>query len=335
VAVRARSERSLALVLDRLLVDAGAGRGRLVAYDAHGREVARVERGPLDEARAHSALETAARLQEPSWESGALTLPLVLAERPLASVFLDGAANHDPAVVGEAAARAAVASGNVLHQASVQARSELLAELAHEIRNPLAGILSFSDLLPEEASELPHKYIHLMGHIQEDAQKLKRLVESVLTMVGKDATQRLAVAPLDIGQLIETLAQRFRPWAARRGVTLDAAVNGSVLADREALALTVANLVANALAATPTGGTVAVRARPGPDREPRWGSAGRAVWIEVVDTGPGLAATSVESARAGGLHIARDLVVALGGALWAEEISGGARLVLRLPASPR
>ena len=322
----------MALVLDRLLVDSDAARGRLVGFDALGHEVARVERGPLDEARTTAALEQAARLEQPRVEDGGLTLALHLFNRPLAIAFLDGPSGSDPAVIAEAAARAAVGAGNSLHLADTQARTELLAELAHEIRNPLAGILSFSDLLPEEASELPAKYIHLMGHIQEDAQKLKKLVEGVLGMVQG---ARLAVAPALLGQIVEGLAQRFRPWAARRGVTLEATATGAVLVDPEALALALANLVANAIAATPTGGQVAVRSRPGPDREPRWGAPGRAVWIEVVDTGPGLASGIVETARAGGLQIAREIVGSLGGALWAEEAHAGARLVMRLPASPR
>jgi signal transduction histidine kinase len=170
-----------------------------------------------------------------------------------------------------------------------------------------------------------------MAHIQEDAQRLKRLVEAVLAMVQP---RPLSPGQVVVADAIEVLAARFRPWAARRGVLFEADGTGSVLADREALALVLGNLIANALAATPPGGKVTVRSRLGPDRESRWGAPGRAVWIDVTDTGPGVTAAAVEGARTGGLHIARDLVGALGGALWAEEAQTGARLVLRLPASP-
>lgn len=334
-AARSQTERTLALVLDRLLVDSGAALGRLVAFDATGREAARIERGPLDEARVNAALENAAQLKAPRTGENALTLPLRLAERVIAIAFLEGVSDLEPAVVAEASVRAAVGAGNALVLAGTQARTFLIAELAHEIRNPLAGILAFSDLLPEEASELPPKYIHLMTHIQSDAQRLKRLIESVLSMVAvKDGVDRLACTALDIRPLVDGIVERFAPWAQRRGVALEATGDGSVLGDREAIALAVANLVANALTATPSGGTVAVKARPGPDREPRWGAPGRAVWLEVVDTGPGLNAATIESARGGGLHIARDLVAALGGALWSEDGQGGASIVLRLPASP-
>jgi signal transduction histidine kinase len=332
---RSHTERTLALVLDRLLVDAGAALGRLVAFDATGKEAARVERGPLDEARVHAALENAAQLKGPHRDGNALTLPIKLADRALAIAFLDGLESIDPAVVAEATLRAAIGTGNALVLASSQARTYLIAELAHEIRNPLAGILAFSDLLPEEASELPQKYLHLMSHIQGDAQRLKRLIEGVLSMVGPiDGADRLAFTPFDMAPILDGLAERFAPWAQRRGIAFSAAAGGVVLGDREAIALAVANLVANALTATPSGGTVAVKARPGPDREPRWGAPGRALWLDVTDTGPGLSAGTIESARGGGLHIARDLVTALGGALWAEDMQSGARLVLRLPASP-
>ena len=330
-AVKSHGERAFALVLERLLVETGAPRGRLVGFDGAGREVAVVDRGLLDEKRAAEAIERAASLAAPLASGDTLAIPLRLVGRPLGAVVLEGASGLDPAFVAEASARAAVGVGNGLHHAEAQARTEFLAQLAHEIRNPLAGILSFSDLLPDEASELTPKYIHLMTNIQEDAQKLKRLVEGMLSTVQ---TAPLALAPVELGELCAALAQRFRPWAARRGVTLKTAAEGAVLADREALGLAVANLVANGIAATPTGGQVTVRSEPGPDREPRWGAPGRAFRLDVTDTGPGLASTTFESARGGGLQIARDIVVALGGAIWAEEGQAGARLVLRLPASP-
>jgi signal transduction histidine kinase len=334
-AARTQSERTLALVLDRLLVDSGAALGRLIGYDAVGHEAALVERGPLDETRVHAALLDAAQLEAPRRDDGTLVLPLRLADRTVGVAVLDAVPALDASVVSEASVRAAIGVGNALVLGSAQARTFLVAELAHEIRNPLAGILAFSDLLPEEASELPPKFIHLMTHIQGDAQRLKRLIEGVLSMVGANSgADRLACIAVDVRPLLESLLARFAPWAERRGVALNLAADGIVLGDREAIALVVANLVANAMTATPTGGSVTVRARPGPDREPRWGAPGRAVWLEVVDTGPGLNAATVESARGGGLHIARDLVTSLGGSLWAEDVQNGARLVLRLPASP-
>src|SRR5262249_9134093 len=166
------------------------------------------------------------------------------------------------------------------------------------------------------ASELTPKYIHLMAHIQEDAQKLKRLVEGMLSTVQ---TAPLALAPVQLGELCTSLVQRFPPWAARRGVSPETPAEGAGLADPQAPGLALATLLANAIAATPPGGQVAVRSEPGPDREPRWGAPGRAFRIEITDTGPGLASTTFESARGGGLQIARDIVVAIGGAIWAEE----------------
>jgi len=330
-ATKSHGERAFVSVLERLLAETGAPRGRLVGFDAAGREVAIVDSGPVDEIRAAAAIERAASLASPIESGDALAIPLRLVCRPLGAVVLEGAGGLDPATIAEASVRAAVGVGNGLHHADAQARTELIAQLAHEIRNPLAGILSFSDLLPEEASELTPKYIHLMAHIQEDAQKLKRLVEGMLATVQ---TAPLALAPVELGELTNELAQRFRSWAARAGVKLETGAEGIVLADREALGLALANLLANAIAATPAGGSIAVRAEPGPDREPRWGAPGRAFRIEIDDTGPGLTSTTFESARGGGLQIARDIVVALGGAIWAEEGQAGARLVLRLPASP-
>jgi signal transduction histidine kinase len=330
-AARAQAEKALALALDRLLVESNAARGRLVAFDAAGHETARVERGPIDEARAARALESAGRstgdhLTDEDSRCGLLQL----AARPLAIVYLERQGPVEPALWSEATARAAIAVGNAQHLADTQTRGELVATLAHEIRNPLAGILSFSDLLPEEKTELPAKYIHLMGHIQDDAQRLKKLIEGLLSLLKERQVPR---EPVPVAEVLDLLASRFRPWAMRRGVTLEVAASGAVLADRESLALIVGNLMANAVAATPSGGRIDVSSRLGPDRETRWGVQGRAVWITVVDTGPGLGASVLESARTGGLHIVRDLVSTLGGTIWLEEAPGGARLVFRLPAS--
>src|SRR5262249_10437271 len=227
-AARSQSERAFALVLDRLLVDTGAARGRLVGFDPSGRSAAQVERGPLEETRAAAALEQAAALAAPRAAGDTLAIPLRLLCRPLGAAVLEGAAGVDLACVAEASARAAVGVGNGLHRYEAQACTELLAGLAHEIRNPLAGILSFSDLLPDEASEPTQKYIHLMAHSQEDAQKLKRLVESMLATVQ---IAPLALAPVELAVLCEALAERFRPWAARRGVTIVTSTKGVVLAD--------------------------------------------------------------------------------------------------------
>src|SRR5262249_59994746 len=113
-AARSQSERAFALVLDRLLVDTGASHGRLVGFDPAGRVAVQMERGPLEEARAASALEQAAALDSPRAEGDGLAIPLRLLGRRLGAAVLEGAAGVDPAVVAEASARAAVGVGNGL-----------------------------------------------------------------------------------------------------------------------------------------------------------------------------------------------------------------------------
>jgi len=324
-------ERALGLVLERLLVGSGGTGGLVVAFGRAGRESGRAARGAIDSARAATLIRRAAG--GACAEGGAFAAPLALDTRPIGVVYVEGLGAGAAHRFEAHAARAAVAVANATLLGEAQARGELLARLGHEVRNPLAGILGFSDLLPEEKTELSPRYIHLMAHIQDDSQRLKRTIETLLELLRAEAlppATGVAVAPA-----CQALARRFDVWAASKGVTLEVSVApATVLAESEMLLLALANLVANALAATPAGGTITVRsAAAAPAQgEPRWGVPASTVALEVADTGPGLPPSAVE-ARAGGLFVTREIARLYGGTLEAGQ-GPGAHLVLTLPAIP-
>ena len=215
------------------------------------------------------------------------------------------------------------------------ARRGLLADVGHELRTPLTviqgnveGILD--GLYP---ADRPH-----LERILAETRHMERLIEDLRTLsladAGALALQREAT---DLAALAADVVAGFAPTAEGAGVAL-ATESDADLADVEVDPLrirqVVANLVANALRHTPSGGrvTVVVGAQPG------------AQLLTVRDTGAGMDADAVEhafdrfwrsSASSGaglGLAIVRDLVAAHGGSVEIESTPGrGTTVRCRFP----
>jgi signal transduction histidine kinase len=176
----------------------------------------------------------------------------------------------------------AARTGELATRAAEQERLALLGELsatlAHEIRNPLAGIRSLAQRLAEPGL---------------DETKRERYADVVLTEIGRldrivgnllDASRRtsLAAAPdqeTSLEPLLEDLALLVEARARRVGVTVHRRPTAvTVAAPRDALAQVLLNLILNAIEHTPSGGRVELDARA---------TAGGTA-IRVRDTGPGV-----------------------------------------------
>jgi signal transduction histidine kinase len=241
--------------------------------------------------------------------AGALVAPLLLDERPLGIARLELAGPPpDAALVGALAARAAVAVESLRFRGGALRRAELRAVLAHQVRNPLAGILGFSELLPDEAAELPANVVHLMARIQGDARRLKGLVESLLDLVGTrgDAAESWCPARVPLAALLGRLRERFAPLAERGGVTLSVEADDvDAFAAGERLYHALAVLLLDALAVP---GAVLLRARRDPAAPSSAAPHGRVV-LEVARSGPVLDPASL------GYEIAREIARRHGGSL--------------------
>jgi two-component system, OmpR family, sensor histidine kinase BaeS len=218
-------------------------------------------------------------------------------------------------------------------------RRRLLADVSHELRTPLTVIGGsiegmLDGLYPADRPQLER--------LLAETRQMERLVEDLRTLALADAgALPLHREAVDLGRLAEDVVGGFRPQAAEAGVELRTAIGDVVLEaslDPVRVRQVVANLVANALRHTPSGGTVTVAVR----------ADGDGLALEVADTGRGMDPESAARAfdrfwRAGdasgaglGLSIVRDLVTAHGGAATLESAEGrGTVVVCRFPRSVR
>jgi signal transduction histidine kinase len=221
------------------------------------------------------------------------------------------------------------------------ARRQLVAWASHDLRTPLAAIQAMLEAI-EDGLVAPEDYL---DDLRSQAQTLARLVDDLFELAVIDAgalTLELRETPL--GALLESCVSGLQAEAHARDVRLEARLDGSLPHVRcapEQVERVLLNLLANALRHTPSDGSVVVAARPD----------GRELEISVEDTGEGIAPGDEERmfdrfwradrarTRGGaglGLAIARGLVEAQGGRIWAERrAEGGARIAFTLPLAER
>jgi signal transduction histidine kinase len=228
-------------------------------------------------------------------------------------------------------------------EAASRAKDEFLAMLGHELRNPLAPIVTGLDLLrmrvgPEldrELTVLQRQAQHLI-HLVDDLLDISRIAHGKIQL----KKQRLEIAAViaaaieTASPLIESRLHRLEVDVPAKGLQVDA--------DHARLAQAIANLLNNAAKYTEPGGSITVRAR----------RAGDVVEVTVRDTGIGIAPEmlphifqmfvqerqALDRAQGGlglGLSIVRSLVELHGGEVEARSTGRGhgSEFTLRVPAA--
>ncbi len=149
-------------------------------------------------------------------------------------------------------------------KAASRAKSDLLAVASHEIRTPLNAVLGFAHALRRDTFLTPTQAELSQGVLDGGAQ-LTRLLDTVLDLTKLEAGKgSLTLTSLDLRRLARGVVRVWSAHAQAVGVSLafedaDPALAYGVLADEAKLEQTLANLVSNALKATPSGGAVTVR----------------------------------------------------------------------------
>lgn len=228
-------------------------------------------------------------------------------------------------------------------QRAMRFREELVAIVAHDLRNPLHTVVSCSQLLEETSQEnADERGLKSARAIARAADHMERIVADLLDFALIEA-ERVTIEPhpLPASELVAESVEMFEPIAKTRAVELRGSAPDDlvVFGDRHRVLQILSNLVGNAMKFTPDGGRIRVEVkRSGPD-----------ALFSVADNGPGMSAadsarmwqrywradTTEASARTGlglGLSIAEGLVNAHGGRIWAHsEIGQGTTVYFTLP----
>ena len=214
------------------------------------------------------------------------------------------------------------------HQA-VTARNDLIAVVSHDLKNPL-NVLQLQSVLLRHLTggDLDERSARLraaLDRIQRSVGHMDALVHDLLDLARIEAGRFVLQTRAEpVNAIVEEALMLLRPLAEAKGLDMQdhTETDATVLADRERIFQVLSNLVGNAIKFTPAGGHIEVRTSMDE----------RSALVEVSDNGPGLAPDKMTevftrywqasaTGRQGvglGLFIAKSIVEAHGGRIWAE-----------------
>lgn len=166
----------------------------------------------------------------------------------------------------------------LLHDAA-QAQQRFVADAAHQMRTPVAGLLAQLELLQQEPAAAALEL--QLGSLQRGIQQLARSANQLLALARAEPVAALPenFRPVALKLLVEELVERYIDRADRAGIDLGAeALPATVTGDPGLLEDQLENLIDNALKYAPRGGRVTVRS----------GMEDSAAYLEVEDDGPGI-----------------------------------------------
>ncbi len=222
---------------------------------------------------------------------------------------------------------------------ATQARRQMTADIAHDLRSPLSVILGYTEALCDgKLSGTPE----IFDVIYKEAGQLHRLIDDLRTLSLADAGELpLYKQPMQPSVLLERAVAAYRPLSEQKGILLEmeAAPNlKEVQVDPERMAQVLGNLLSNALRYTPAGGRICLSSL----------STADAIELHVKDNGPGVdpkdqpyifhrfyrsdPSRPHDGETGLGLAIAKSLVEAHGGSIRLISLpSQGAHFVIRFP----
>jgi signal transduction histidine kinase len=225
-----------------------------------------------------------------------------------------------------------------------RAKSNFVATAAHELRNPLSSIKTSTSMLVDGmAGPVTTKQVDMLTNIKSESERLLALVRELLDLARLEAgTLQLRLDAIDPHSLVESAVLPMMLQAEHAQIHVDLHVPTTlpkVSVDPNKISWAITNLFANAIRYSPKGGTITITGSE-IDNE---------VWIAVRDEGKGIAPpdlerifgkfVQVEDATMGGgsgsglgLSIAREIVHAHKGRIWADSTVGqGTTFTIALP----
>ena len=267
---------------------------------------------------------------------GALTLV-----RTRADPFDDDA--RSLATTFSATAATALANARLYESArdANQARDEMLSVVSHDLRNPLTAIGMCVHALEFEHDESPEERRELLATIRASSGLMNRMIEDLLDVASIERGQlSVSLAPQEPSELARRALQMFEVEAEEGGVRIRAQLDTNlpvINADAGRIVQVLGNLIRNAITFTPRAGLIDVGVH----------GQGTDVVFAVADTGRGIPAEHLshvfdrywhsDASTRGhglGLSIARGIVQAHGGRIWATSESGhGSVFQFAIPAA--
>ncbi len=246
-------------------------------------------------------------------------------------------------VTAQVTARRVVEEARAAVEQACRSKDEFLRTVSHELRTPLTSVLGFAEALKRSQDVRPDDLQRGLDVIIRNAREEARLVNDLIDVseivAGK---MRLETLPVELGSIVQACIDEARPTAAAKGIQLDVSIapDAMLRGDAHRLAQATRTLLSNALKFTPYGGRVSVEVT----------RKDEVLLLRVDDTGKGIPPGelpyvfepfrtgdgSLKRAHGGlglGLYLARHIVEAHGGRVWAESVGdgGGATLVAEIP----
>jgi signal transduction histidine kinase len=215
-------------------------------------------------------------------------------------------------------------------------KTQFVSVAAHELRNPLTGILGYVEMfLDEEFGPLLDGQREHMDLVFGSGRRLLEITNDLLDVTRIETGRiELVLVPVDLAALVSRVVAEYRPQMEGKGQELDLYAAPGLpagLCDRRRAEQVVGNLISNACKYTGEGGRIRVRVEPAQDQG--------FVQVSVADTGPGISAEDqpklfsrfyrTEGARLSGtggtglgLFVTRSLVELHGGRICLESEVG-------------
>lgn len=263
------------------------------------------------------------------------------AVRPRTLAALEGAIARlrSPAMAAVARARLSRLDEDVCRLDRLASLGDLLAEVAHEIRNPLVSLKTFMQLLPDHLDD-PEFHEDFRKVVTEELHRMERLLNTLLghaRPASESARTRDSGDSANLVETFESMQRLLQQRATERGVKLESNLDDALPApaiSEDALRQILLNLILNALDAAPPRTSIVL-----------WAEQVEPTLLEfsIEDSGPGVPLRlrprlfepffSTRSGAGGlGLAISKKLAEDVGGSIRVEDSElGGARFCVGLP----
>jgi signal transduction histidine kinase len=240
--------------------------------------------------------------------------------------------------------RAQLQAKNFGYEQALKARQDVLAIVAHDLRNPINSIALSSSVLTK-ALEGPNPDIGFvtqnLGVIQRSAHRMNRLIEDLLTSTRIESGQlRVQPRQCDLRPLLHEFEQSTIPLTAEKSIRFSCSISPDVpnaFVDPDRLSQVLSNLVGNAIKYAPVNGLVSLSVQ----------LVNGEIEFGVRDSGPGISPSELpwifdqywqaQHNKGGtglGLYISKGLVEAHGGRIWVESAVGeGTTVYFTVPPS--